>query len=391
MLKQKICLVTHLFPVNPSDYKGIFVRDLADALSDRGHEVHVVTPLRWGAKRREAQDGISIHRYPYWGWRRAAQLGELKGTPILLLGSLVGMGIARCVQVIRKHGIGLLHAYWVVPAGLIGVAAGRLTGRPVVATAAGSDLFLAPRRRWGRMLVRLTLRHLDRLVAVSRALEDIALELGLPEGRSTLIHGPVGIDLSLFTRPRNHPPRETRPGRSLIYVGNLAPPKRVDTIIRAMQRVVGKVPDCHLTLVGDGVLRPSLEALAAELHLQRSIEFLGALPHGEMARILQSAEVFVHCSDSEGLGVAIMEAMGAGLPVVASGVGGVPDLVRDGETGFMVSPDDHETYAERLLLLLQTEELRARLGGNGSRFAREHLDKHVVIAELEGVYQSLLY
>lgn len=86
-----------------------------------------------------------------------------------------------------------------------------------------------------------------------------------------------------------------------------------------------------------------------------------------------------------------MEAMGAGLPVVASAVGGVPDLVRDGETGFIVAPDDHETYAERLLLLLQTEELRARLGGNGSRFAREHLDKHVVIAELEGVYQSLLY
>jgi len=106
--------------------------------------------------------------------------------------------------------------------------------------------------------------------------------------------------------------------------------------------------------------------------------------------MLQGADVFVHCSDSEGLGMAIMEAMGAGLPVVASRVGGVPDLVREGETGFMIPPHDVGRYAKKILLLLQNDKLRQKLGSNARHFAEKHLNKQTILAQLETVYGEIL-
>jgi glycosyltransferase involved in cell wall biosynthesis len=106
--------------------------------------------------------------------------------------------------------------------------------------------------------------------------------------------------------------------------------------------------------------------------------------------MLQCADVFVHCSDYEGLGMAIMEAMGAGLPVVASRVGGVPDLVLEGETGFMIPPDDVEKYAEKILLLLKNDQLRQKLGSNARYFAEKHLNKQTILAQLETVYGEVL-
>jgi glycosyltransferase involved in cell wall biosynthesis len=88
--------------------------------------------------------------------------------------------------------------------------------------------------------------------------------------------------------------------------------------------------------------------------------------------------------------MAIMEAMGAGLPVVASRVGGVPDLVREGETGFMIPPDDVETYAEKILLLLNNDQLRQELGRKARHFAVKHLNKQAILAQLETVYGEIL-
>jgi glycosyltransferase involved in cell wall biosynthesis len=390
MHRHKICLISHLFPCDQQDYKGNFVRDLAVELSYRGHEVHVVTPMRPGAVREEAIDGVFVHRFAYYGWRRGIQLGQLKGNSPMLLGSLILLGTMKCLLSVLKHNSDLVHAYWVVPGGLIGLIAGRLTRRPVVATAAGSDLTTAPEYRLARLLTTLTLKHLDRVLPVSTAMKKIAMKLGLPGDRGTVIHGPVGIDTGDLKETAKQQPFTEKYGRSLIYVGNLTAPKRAETIIRAMQKVTEMYADCRLVLIGEGTLRPSLEALADELGLRKHVHFCGALPHEEVLQMLKCADVFVHCSDYEGLGMAVMEAMGAGLPVVASRVGGVPDLVLEGKTGFMIPPDDVERYAEKILLLLKNDQLRQELGSNARRFAEKHLNKQTILAQLETVYGEIL-
>ena len=92
--------------------------------------------MRPSAVKEESCDGVYVHRFPFLGWHRGIQLGELKGTPILLLGSLIISGIIKCIQSVLKYRIDLIHAYWVVPGGFIGMVAGKLTGLPVVVTAA---------------------------------------------------------------------------------------------------------------------------------------------------------------------------------------------------------------------------------------------------------------
>jgi glycosyltransferase involved in cell wall biosynthesis len=289
-----------------------------------------------------------------------------------------------------KHNADLVHAYWVVPGGLIGLIAGWLTRRPVVATAAGSDLNVASRKPLVRLLITWTVKGFDLLLPVSRYLEQLALNLGLSPGKARLIHGPVGIDVDALNQTGVRVSPWEKYGKCLLWIGNLTPPKRLDTILRATVKVVRTHSDCHLVVAGDGKLRSSLEILAEDLGIETHVHFQGAVPHPQILQMLRSADLLVHCSEHEGLGLAIMEAMGAGLPVVASRVGGVPDLVCEGKTGFMLFPDDVEAYADRIILLLKNDHLREKLGKNGRNFAVKHLSKDTILSQTEKVYQDVL-
>ncbi len=391
MDKHRICIVSHLFPRGEQDYKGGFVRDLAVEIARRGHEVHVVTPMRPGTAKEEFLNNVCVHRYAYYGWRKGTQLGQLRGTPILLLGSLIVLGIFKCIVTVLKHNADLVHAYWVVPGGLIGSIAGWLTGRPVVATAAGSDLNVPSRQRLVRLLASWTVKRIDILLPVSRYLEQLALDLGLPPGKAKIIPGPVGIDVEALNQTKMRVSSCEKYGKCLLWIGNLTPPKRLDTILRAMVKVVRTHSDCHLVVAGDGTLRSSLERLAEELGIKKHVHFHGAVPHPQVLQMLRIADLLVHCSEHEGLGIAIMEAMGAGLPVIASGVGGVSDLVCEGETGFMLSPDDVEGYADRIISLLKNAQLRKQFGVNGRSFAEKYLNRDAILSQTEKVYHDVLH
>jgi len=390
MPTHRICIVTHLYPRDEKDYKGSFVSDMAVALLRRGHDVHVVTPMRPGAKKTEVTGGIHVHRFAYWKWRDGKQLGQLKGTPVLLLGSFIISGVIKSMITVLKYNIRLIHAYWVVPGGLIGVVCGLLTNRPVVATAAGTDLNIAPRNRIIRLFIRLTLKAINRVIAVSSAMKHHAESLGLSIEKGHVIPGPAGIDSQYFNPRRNERVKKAASEKQLLYVGNLTAPKRVDTILHAMQTVCKTIQNAQLIIAGDGDLRESLEALTDSLDIRQHVRFLGAVPHDDVTILMQQSDIFVHCSENEGLPVAIMEALASGLPVVASSVGGVPDLIRDGETGYLLAPGDFEGYADRIILLLQNDDQRKQMEKNSRIFAQNRLTQDRVLSGLEDVYESLL-
>lgn len=378
----RVGLIAHLYPRFPGDYKGIMVADLARLLVERGHQLVVITPLWPGTARTEVVNNVKVYRFPYWGWQRGQRLGALEHPSPLMVGSLLLSGIWMAVRLARQHNLDLFHGYWVVPGGTIAVLAGRLTGRPAVATAAGSDLNAAAYHPIASHFIRFTLSQMRNVMAKSNQLAQRALELGLSPERVQVLMGPSGIDLERFSEG-------DRQGQPLIlYVGNLSPPKRVDTILRAMPRVVKWVPTARLRLVGDGELRAELEALAAELGIAEKVEFLGARPHDEIPDWMRQAGVLVHCSDHEGLPVTIMEAMGCGLPVVAADVGGISDLVKEGETGYLLAPDDDVGFADRLVKLVSQPDLAAQLGRNARVFAEAHLAKERVLEQVEAVYAA---
>ena len=389
MRKPKICFVTHIFPVNMNDYKGVFVFELAKDLKHQGYEIHVVTPLRPGAKKNEILHNIFIHRYGYFGWRKGRQLGELKGTPFLLLGSLIILGILKCVLVVIKYRVDLLHAYWVVPGGLIAMISGSLTRRPVVSTAAGSDLNAAPKNLITKFFIKVTLKRINHLIAVSTSLKETALKLGLPAKKGTVLPSPFGIDISANLRPqikkkKNHSPLV------IVYVGNLAVPKRVDIILKALHLIQSKNFKVKLDVIGDGNLRNDLEELVANLGLSEEVVFHGAIAHDQIEPRLQKADIFVHCSEMEGLPVAIIEAMVCGLPVIAANVGGIPEVVEHNYNGYLLEPEDVHGFSDGITRLASDWKLREKFSERSLEIVEKRLNKQSILSSLSRLYKELI-
>jgi glycosyltransferase involved in cell wall biosynthesis len=192
--------------------------------------------------------------------------------------------------------------------------------------------------------------------------------------RTVVVHNGVELD-----RPRRLPGPTTGPV-TLVSVGRLRPPKDFTTLVRAMTAV--DPGSARLRIAGDGPERAALATEVARLGLDRVVELLGT--RSDVDDLLAAADLFVLSSDSEGLPMSVLEAMAAGLPVVASAVGGVPELVLDGETGALVPPRDSAALAGAIRRIVADPALRDRLGEAGrrrverefslARFQHEHLE-----------------
>jgi glycosyltransferase involved in cell wall biosynthesis len=177
--------------------------------------------------------------------------------------------------------------------------------------------------------------------------------------------------------------------KSILFVGRLEPMKGVDTLLRAFATISGQGSDVGLRIVGDGSQRQRLEALAPELGIADRVIFAGKVSPEDIAREYASAEIFCGLSRSEALGNVFLEAQAAGCAVVATNVGGIPDIVKDGETGMLVAPDKPEEAAEALSRLLSDEAMRHRLSNAAVEHAKAY-DWQGIAEQYRGIYSGLL-
>lgn len=236
-----------------------------------------------------------------------------------------------------------------------------------------------PRRELYRGLERLAARWCLKLVAVSEHEREAGLAAGIgrPSQYEVVLNG---IEVERFSRPP-----EPVPGR-LLVVGRLAPPKRPDLVLRALHALRARLPDVELHLVGDGPLREPAEQLAHELSLASRVRLLGT--REDVPELMRTAACVVLASDYEGCPVSVIEAMAAAVPVVATRVGGVPELVEDGRTGFLVEPGAHEALAAALARVLERPELGRILGETGREIARRRLTRERMAAATSALYDE---
>ncbi len=223
------------------------------------------------------------------------------------------------------------------------------------------------------------LRGAHRVTAISRILADDAAARGVA-GVPVI---PNGIDLPAIRAAVDR--RQKVPGR-LLFVGRLEPMKGVDTLLSAVATL--KDPAWSLHVVGDGSLRSSLEALARSLSLGERVRFIGRLADAALWAEYAEAEIFCGLSRSEALGNVFLEAQAAECAVVATTVGGIPEIVKDGEAGILVTPDDPEAAAGAIAALRDPAR-RAAIAGAGARFASAY-DWAAIAARYADVYASLL-
>ena len=386
----RILVLTSTFPRWQNDTEPPFVYNLCRSLTN-DFTVTVLAPHSPGAAQDELMDGVRVHRFRYFwpeAWQRLAYGGilpNLKRNP-LLWAQVPFFLLAEFVAAVRlSRTADVVHAHWLIPQGVVGALLSLVAGKPVVTTAHGADIY-GLQGKLPRALKRWALNRTTRLTAVSGDLKNEIECLGL--GRPSPIRViSMGVDTDRF-----HPDRQDThlrqnlggEGAVVLFVGRLAEKKGVRYLIEAFPAVLKQNPGARLTIVGDGALREDLEALCRSLSLQDCVLFAGAKRPEELPPYFASADVFVGPSivaeggDTDSFGLVFAEAMAAGCAVVASNVGGIRELVRDGETGVLVPQRDATAIADAVTLLLADSRLRRSLSDAGRTFVRDNFDERII-------------
>ena len=235
---------------------------------------------------------------------------------------------------------------------------------PLALSVWGSDVYDFPYESRTKMsIIQKNLQAADVICSTSEVMKRQTESLLVSPKK--IFVTPFGIDTTKFIPKKNFSEKVHVIGT----VKSLAPKYGIDTLIKAFAIVVNKLRDKDLKLMvaGDGPQRTELEYLASELGLADRCEFLGKIPHDKVPEILHSFDIYAALSelDSESFGVAILEASACGLPVVVSDAGGLPEVVENGKTGIVVPRHNPSIAADALISLIQSSELREKLGGNG--------------------------
>jgi len=388
----RILHIVTAFPRTPDDVITPWLVKLLQRLRAAGHEVEVFTSAYKGAGD-QVLAGIPVYRFRYF-FRRWEDLTHEETAPDRMRRSLlyrvlplffVAAGMLAIWRHCRRHRYDVIHVHWPMPLALLGWAAQRARRAPLVSTFYGVELrWVKGSLRALKWLVRWAARRSDRVVAIStytaaelRELADVPIEV-IPY--TTSLPDPPAL------------PRTVGGAPTVLFVGRLVERKGVNYLIEAM----GLLRDtARLVIVGDGPERPKLEAAARRLGIADRIEFRGKVSSTELQAAYARAGAFVLPSvfdargDTEGLGVVALEAMNYGTPVVASRIGGIPDVVEDGVTGLLVPPGDAAALAAALRRLRDEPDLARKLGDAGRRRLREQFSWEAITARWEAVYSSL--
>jgi len=345
----RVLVVSGMWPPDPGG-PASHAPALADFLRARGHTVEVVTT---------ADEAPEAREYPvHWVSR---------GLP-------AGVRHARCANLIRRYGrdSDVVYATSMVRRAAIGTALAR---KPLVVKLVSDEVFERQQRsgrfagtldefqRVGGARVRflrstrdMALRRAKRVFCPSAYLRNLARGWGLDPSRLSVLPNPAPAVPALPSREELRGELQLS-GPTLAFAGRLGPQKALGVALEAL----AAVPDVALAIAGDGPDREQLERRARELGLEGRARFLGSVPRESVLRLFRAADAAVLSSSWENLPHTVLEALAVGSPVIATAVGGVPEIVHDGENGLLVAPNDPEALAGAIRRLLADDDLRRRL------------------------------
>ena len=235
-------------------------------------------------------------------------------------------------------------------------------------------------RFWQRRVI----RKADAITAISSYLVRFAERYNK---KAPVFVVPNGVDPRKFSISNSN---KVKKEKRIITISRLVPKNGIDILIRAIERVKKDNPGVICHIVGDGWQRKELEKLTKKLGLEKEVRFLGSVSNDEVPKYLAQAVIFVRPSRSEGLGSAFLEAMAAGVPIVGTAVGGIPDFLKDGETGFFCLVENPEDLASKIDMIFNNQILREKLVENAAKLVQEKYGWDRIAAEMSRVYHEAI-
>jgi glycosyltransferase involved in cell wall biosynthesis len=393
----RILYISSTYSRSENDNQNPWMIDTIRHLKSRGYEIEVLAPSYRGL-RTHTVGGVLVHRFRYF-FRDRETLTHDQGAPNKIRGSLlfklllfpyVFFGTLAAMRLARNARYDFIHCHWPFPHGLMGWAA-CLTARGnprLILHFHGASLLLAAKFKPIAPILRFCLRRSDGVVCNSSFTAGMVTRL-MPVDQTV-----IGFGSPLSGDPL---PPARNDVRIILTVGRVVERKGIAYLLRALPAVAAVV-DAKVAIVGSGdpKVEADLRALTAGLGLQDRVEFAGKVPEADLIRWYRSCDVFClpaivdSQGETEGLGVVLLEALNYARPVVASEVGGIPDIIKDGRTGLLCPQKDPAALAAALLKVLSNPTLAETLGRQGHGFIRTDFSWDRIVAKWEDFYARTL-
>jgi glycosyltransferase involved in cell wall biosynthesis len=407
----RILMLSSSYPKYPGETTAPFIEEIAAGLAARGHHVDLLAPWHPDVRRGPHERGVHLHFFRYaphpalnvWGYAQSLQSDTLiKQQTLAVTPFALGATVRAMMRMLhqefraRTPPFDVIHAHWLLPNAVPAALVAWSVRLPLVVSLHGSDVYLAERFWPTTPLAGLAFRAAAAVTACSRDLYLRGLRLGAPAQASHIV--PYGINPAEFrpdaqARSIVHAELDVPEATPLVLaLGRLVYKKGFHVLLDSWPHVLARHPHAVLVLVGYGDLRDSLEQQAARLGIAQQVRFTGQLDRRRAATYLAASDVFtlpiVRDQGTDGLPNTLLEAMGAGRPVVASRVAGVPDVLTHGEHGLTVPERDPPALAAAIVRLLDDPALAGRLGAAARQRIEHKLTWNHTAARFEQIFEQ---
>jgi N-acetyl-alpha-D-glucosaminyl L-malate synthase BshA len=356
---------------------GVVATELGKHLANQGHEVAFVSyaaPLRLT----ELPPRVSFHEV------------EIEQYPLLKHFPYTLALASKLAEVVETHDLDILHAHYAIPFGAAALLAKQIAGKrdlKVIMTLHGTDITLVGNNASFKPVTKMTIENADGVTVVSRFLkEETIRQFGVQRELEVIYN---------FIDPERHdqdpcpciPQCSQSAQKTIMHISNFRPVKRIRDVIMTFAKI-SRAMDSRLILVGDGPDAPIARELGQELGLLDRIKFVGVVER--VAPLLARADLLLLPSSSESFGLVALEAMASGVPVIASDVGGIPEVIDHGRTGYLAPVGDVEAMATYAIGLLQDKTKHCQFGAEAQKQARERFDYRLIVPQYESLYERVL-
>ncbi|MCM3440774.1 N-acetyl-alpha-D-glucosaminyl L-malate synthase BshA [Metabacillus halosaccharovorans] len=357
---------------------GVVATELGKLLAEKGHEVHFITsslPFRLN----KVYCNITFHEV------EVNQYSVFKYPPYdLALAS-------KMAEVANREDLDLLHVHYAIPHAICAYLAKQMVKKDlkIVTTLHGTDITVLGYDQSLADMIRFGIESSDQVTAVSNALVNQTHDLLHPDKKIETVYNFID-DRVYYKKDAMHLKKEYKIGEDekvIIHVSNFRKVKRVQDVVYAFQKIHRKVKS-KLLLVGDGPEMTYVNRLVRELGLVEHVLFLGK--QDSLEELYSISDLILLLSEKESFGLVLLEAMACGVPCIGTNAGGIPEVILEGETGYICDIGDIETIALRAIQILSDQDLHSRMAESATILAKERFHSDKIVSQYESIYYKLL-
>ncbi len=391
----KICCITSVFPRFPGDTEVPWLKETVKRCIEEGLDITVFAPSFRGLKSHQIGN-IPVYRFRYF-FRHWETLTHEEGAPnkihklhykIITLFYIVS-GTLHLFFLQRRCHFDILHIHWPFPHGILGFFINFwLRNTKIILNFHGAELLLTNKYKFVKRFLKYFIKKADGVIVNSNFTAQKVRSLFYRDSIQIIPYGTTVQPSVKLTVQSEH-------SNIILTVGRLIERKGHPYLIQALPEILKKFPDALLTIVGGGPEEQTLMDLITKLNLKKHVHLYGKIENSRLQELYERANVFVlpaivdHKGDTEGLGVVLIEALNYKKAVVASDVGGIPDIIKHLETGIIVSEKNSRVIAEAVCQLLQDKRLAVNLGERGYQFVKNYYDWSVIIPKMIRFYKQI--